>query len=257
MTPTEPSVEQDAPEWTFAPSRERVTRNTGAFFHQGKFVSLLGTVHSERLAAAMDENAHLRTAYEEAVRHGNEDREAWFAKYADLDTTTDPEAWRKAGHTCERETLDGVSRCPHPSHEAKHDHCATCDAELAGEHDCATATPWAAERTARLEAAERERDEAIAHAAEFENGEAYYRLQRERDEARVTARENRWYVERRDEEIAELRAALASISTLPDHESQLWEHGIEREAATHGLLWDAVRIARVAIAPTPSGGKDG
>ena len=43
---------------------------------------------------------------------------------------------------------------------AEHDHCAICDAELAGEHDCATATPWAAERTARLAAAERDRDEA-------------------------------------------------------------------------------------------------
>jgi len=35
---------------------------------------------------------------------------------ADLDTTTDPQAWRRAGHTCERETLDGASVCPHPSH---------------------------------------------------------------------------------------------------------------------------------------------
>ena len=34
----------------------------------------------------------------------------------DLDTTTDSEAWRRAGHTCERETLDGASTCPHPSH---------------------------------------------------------------------------------------------------------------------------------------------
>jgi hypothetical protein len=44
-----------------------------------------------------------------------------------------------------------------------------------------------------------------------------------------------------------LREALQRIRRLPDHESQLWEHGLEREAATHSLLWDAVRFASEAL----------
>jgi hypothetical protein len=48
-------------------------------------------------------------------------------------------------------------------------------------------------------------------------------------------------------EVERLRAALQSIRRLPDHESQLWEHGLEREAATHSLLWDAVRLASEAL----------
>jgi len=37
-----------------------------------------------------------------------------------------------------------------------HDHCVTCDAQLAGEHDCYSATPFIAELVARLAKAEAE-----------------------------------------------------------------------------------------------------
>jgi cell division protein FtsB len=56
----------------------------------------------------------------------------------------------------------------------------------------------------RLSVMENERDEAIAHAFDFESGEVYYRLQRERDEARAALAKIRQvfaYVEERGAEI--------------------------------------------------------
>jgi hypothetical protein len=44
-----------------------------------------------------------------------------------------------------------------------------------------------------------------------------------------------------------LKAALERIAIKTNDESQLWEHGLEREARTHSLLWDCVSIAHQAL----------
>lgn len=121
----------------------------------------------------------------------------------------------------------GAARCARASkliwELAARDECETCGVVIGGEHDCATATPYIARLTA-------DRDEAIAHAWDFENGNAYYRLQ---------------------SRIATLERALRFYAEKENHLWQQKEHedGERYTKASSLVDEDGGAIARAALTP--------